>query len=1149
MSASVWATTTKISGSTLSASQSFTAVQGQDTFNITGYIYVPYTGALELYKNGLHLVLNVDWVEVSTGDSFSITSAATAGDIYTAVASVGISAVVPGDIGFQAQLDAEQAARILKDDLLKAEIDAHTGNIATNAGNAATNASDITAIEAVDVTQNSRLTANETTIASLIAGQTGGIIVFTTYALLNAYTPTTAEENTSFKVTNDPTSNLNGYYSWVSGTTYTKDSDLVVNVIDPNNTSDGVSGSAVFNEIHKDSSNTNLQSNYKWGLGLGDADIPFNVYTSNVGSSSVEADNTVFNYDGSCLKGIASGTRIYIDNFSLSDIPVRMRSSLRIIFEVYLPVGATATLSLFAKLNGAETGITNFSITSGVSILEHIFDITGLSNFERPGLYFNNVNGTLTDYRVGRVFLGDRKAGSLEGNNIIIKDAIDKSIVANNESITDLPVFTDQVKTKYMKTEQLLSNASGVIFDQLDSIPQLSNDTTYSEYTLPTDTGLPFTKGVNFLAASLGNSSKVGFQVKLPYSPKVYISMWCEVFNSDTFGSDISFYFRYKKGYNNQTVKTYNPVVTKGYFAAIELATVNGGTWELANSDGVIKSQGIRTINGRKMVHVSYEMDSDAPYDSDYIEVNYGRSSNFNSGSNVDVLYFGFQSSPTKLHNQFNSSINFRSLSEQSTIDDIDKNLKLQSYKLNNKFVDFIAGGGNIYASDGISSAQYNNGFLTRYTGVTVAETVLSNKFGTGYRLDYNGGANFPKYVSHSVRNTILEFTLDTSITVSEENEAVLGFWIDRRELNGNGIVHHEGSGGSWFVENDELLFEGFNESRVGSVSDPSVPYISVVKIDGHFTYLQWNIYNSGRFIFAINNESTNEVTQLTIYNPTLIYNKNLDPYHTYQSRSEKENSQHIGKKLLLIGDSQYNDVEAAKELADSFGTSIVSCHRGGHSMKIRSSQLGNTNYSSFYHTNLRDEVLSHTDIDIYLITCSTNDGSGGGDLSESAVQYVLDNYPVYGDDAGVTASKQALFNALTNSEVDTGFNFKNCYSAYLKQIQSNYPLAQVVISSIPISATGKLTGGVDGNGYGIWVTGESPDTARASLDSGRQAIRNDVLSISSKHNTCFADALNEVNLTYENFTAYCTDGTHWNPRIKTRIAGSISTQVKKLRV
>jgi hypothetical protein len=63
MSASVWAATTKISGNTLSASQAFTAIENQETFNITGYIYVPYSGALQVYKNGSRLILNTDWVQ------------------------------------------------------------------------------------------------------------------------------------------------------------------------------------------------------------------------------------------------------------------------------------------------------------------------------------------------------------------------------------------------------------------------------------------------------------------------------------------------------------------------------------------------------------------------------------------------------------------------------------------------------------------------------------------------------------------------------------------------------------------------------------------------------------------------------------------------------------------------------------------------------------------------------------------------------------------------------------------------------------------------------------------------------------------------------------------------------------------------------
>ena len=86
---------------------------------------------------------------------------------------------------------------------------------------------------------------NNLDIINLQEGQTAGVIVFATYALLDAYTPVTAQEKASFKVTDDSNTSLNGYYSWVSGTVYTKDADLVVNTIDANNTSDAVSGKAV----------------------------------------------------------------------------------------------------------------------------------------------------------------------------------------------------------------------------------------------------------------------------------------------------------------------------------------------------------------------------------------------------------------------------------------------------------------------------------------------------------------------------------------------------------------------------------------------------------------------------------------------------------------------------------------------------------------------------------------------------------------------------------------------------------------------------------------------------------------------------------------------------------------------------------------
>ncbi|MCA2455837.1 MULTISPECIES: SGNH/GDSL hydrolase family protein [Vibrio] len=87
---------------------------------------------------------------------------------------------------------------------------------------------------------------------ALTANQQSGVVVFQTYALLDAYTPANStEEKGSFKVANDPDTSKNGYYSWVSGTTYTKDADLVVNKIDETNNSDPVSGSAVSRELNK----------------------------------------------------------------------------------------------------------------------------------------------------------------------------------------------------------------------------------------------------------------------------------------------------------------------------------------------------------------------------------------------------------------------------------------------------------------------------------------------------------------------------------------------------------------------------------------------------------------------------------------------------------------------------------------------------------------------------------------------------------------------------------------------------------------------------------------------------------------------------------------------------------------------------------
>ena len=91
-------------------------------------------------------------------------------------------------------------------------------------------------------------TSLQANLNALTAGQVGGIVVFTTYTLLDAYTPTTAQQSASFKVTNDSNTSLNGYYHWVSGTAYAKDAELSNGIIESGN-ADAVSGDTVFNAI------------------------------------------------------------------------------------------------------------------------------------------------------------------------------------------------------------------------------------------------------------------------------------------------------------------------------------------------------------------------------------------------------------------------------------------------------------------------------------------------------------------------------------------------------------------------------------------------------------------------------------------------------------------------------------------------------------------------------------------------------------------------------------------------------------------------------------------------------------------------------------------------------------------------------------
>lgn len=91
--ASVWEPRTAISGNTQSAYQYWVLTGTVAVFNITKFSYAVGTGALAVYKNGLLLVPELEWVEV-TDSSFQLITPAIATDVVHAVGHVGISAVV-----------------------------------------------------------------------------------------------------------------------------------------------------------------------------------------------------------------------------------------------------------------------------------------------------------------------------------------------------------------------------------------------------------------------------------------------------------------------------------------------------------------------------------------------------------------------------------------------------------------------------------------------------------------------------------------------------------------------------------------------------------------------------------------------------------------------------------------------------------------------------------------------------------------------------------------------------------------------------------------------------------------------------------------------------------------------------------------------
>lgn len=466
------------------------------------------------------------------------------------------------------------------------------------------------------------------------------------------------------------------------------------------------------------------------------------------------------------------------------------------------------------------------------------------------------------------------------------------------------------------------------------------------------------------------------------------------------------------------------------------------------------------------------------------------------------------------------------------------------SYVMDNKIIDFFNGGKNVLKYNDSTANNIFSDTFTPGTGFEIDSTYTHSYLFDAFRIRYNSGEAFPKFVSAFNRNNVLLYAGDPNISNDEEGNATISFWIDRTELNGNGIVFCDIGGGTHIISGTNLAVEGYESNYFGT------KLFKVLKVDGNYSCIEFFAYryifdNKILFRISIYNSSSNDVNSLTIFNPTLIYNKKIDPYYRYKSVSEKNNSRFIGKKILLVGDSQFNDGQASYTLANLTGATIVDAHEGGHRMAYSST-------SWFYEWyNKRSQTFSWTDIDYYLLPISSND-NGGGNTRQSAIDSVEYYYPYFGDDNSTITTKMSRFNSLSESDKAAIFGYKQTYIAFVKQLLKINPEAKIIIGSIPIGCGSEsMTGSVDINGYGIWKAGFSANERRSTLTPLLTTKRNDIIEVANYFNANFLDLFNQVGLTFDNYHVYCKDGVHWdlqNSEIKKRIGYAAYQELLKVK-
>lgn len=283
-------------------------------------------------------------------------------------------------------------------------------------------------------------------------------------------------------------------------------------------------------------------------------------------------------------------------------------------------------------------------------------------------------------------------------------------------------------------------------------------------------------------------------------------------------------------------------------------------------------------------------------------------------------------------------------------------------------------------------------------------------------------------------------------------------------------------------------------------------------------------------FIFRQNGYVQKEIT---IYDMVL----SAQPPLLNAPRKPNDNPVTRGKSFMIFGDSEFNWGSQYKLPVERLGMKAIVGAMGAHMMAYNPSYktgggIGE-GHGWLYAWEYRNEVFQ-VPADYYIFCVSTNDNGAGGknyeyqSVEDEDVQYVLDNYPSYGDTEEEAAAKMANFLNMDDSVLIQKFNLSSVYCAYIEQIFEYNPKARIILANSPITCTGLLTGSAGTDGRGIWKEGKNPRTARLQYKPVFDRLSQIMRNVADKYNLPVIDFYHNTGLTFENFTQYCIDGTHW---------------------